>query len=204
MNCRRREFSRIAAVVNSVVIVCELAALYLCLKAGRGATLMAYYTQLSNMVALVSTVVWFIKPWHRITEILRYLSSCMLTMTFIVVVCVLIPMGASAREMLLTGSMFYHHLLCPILSVESFLLLENKTPLTPHLLKYPLGVTFVYGITMIILNGFNKFTGPYPFFEVNRQGIPVTILWVIVLMLVILGIAQGIRILANRNIKTKK
>ena len=134
----------------------------------------------------------------RIVDRMRYLACCMLTMTSLVTVFILTPATGDVRGMLFSGSQLYHHTLCPILSVLSFILLEKRATARGDIL-IPVTVTILYGIIMICLNGAGLYDGPYPFFQVHRIGIPATILWVIVLMVVIALISWGIRRLSKKK-----
>jgi len=137
----------------------------------------------------------------------------MLTMTFIVTVFVLIPMGAGVKRMLFSGNGLYHHLLCPILSVSSYILLEEHTAGRKSAkggrdggwknILDPVAVTFVYGIIMILLNAVRRFDGPYPFFQVHNQSVPATILWIMVLMALVTVIAYVIHLL-GRMVEKKR
>ena len=112
----------------------------------------AYYTQISNLITLVSSSVFLLTdsaPW------LRYTSACMLTMTFVVTACILAPFGGGYRNLMLSGNGLYHHTLCPILSVSSYLFWE------PHSSAWgiPVIITFVYGIIMLAMNWKGRFDG---------------------------------------------
>ena len=169
-----------AYICNAALIILEIVGL----KKRRGGfswKMFAYYTQLSNAVALVSAVLFLIL--REKAAPVRYLACCMLLMTVFVTVCILIPMGAGAKRMLLTENGLYHHLLCPAVSVISYIFWE------PHVKMWllPAMLTLVYGLTMEILNGLGKYDGPYPFFRVRNQSAGMTVLWTIVLFGVISG-----------------
>ena len=196
--------------LHLVLIVMEIIGFTISISK-RGAGILAYYTQLSNLVALLSSILlvveWLLRKrgareevtsFMRIVDRMRYLACCMLTMTSLVTVFILTPATGDVREMLFSGSQLYHHTLCPILSVLSFILLEKRATARGDIL-IPVTVTILYGIIMICLNGAGLYDGPYPFFQVHRIGIPATILWVIVLMVVIALISWGIRRLSKRK-----
>lgn len=81
----------------------------------------------------------------------------MLAMTFLITAFVLVPMGGGLKKLMFSGNGLYHHTLCPVLSVLSYLLWE------PHasIWLLPVAVTFLYGIIMLIMNVKEKFDGPY-------------------------------------------
>ena len=143
---------------------------------GRRWKVFAYYTQLSNIVTAVSVLAVLLFGETPGTVLLRYLSSCMLVMTFFVTSCILIPMGGNPRQLLFSGNGLYHHLIIPIVSVGSYLLAEQHVPSVRALLL-PVALTFVYGMIMLVLNDRDVFDGPYPFFRVKNQPAWATVLW---------------------------
>ena len=183
-----------ASVMNILVILLEIPGFYRSIS-DRKWEIFAYYTQLSNICALLSSVFYVMRGEGTFTCALRYLSSCMLTMTFVITVFVLIPMGAGIKRMMFSGNGLFHHLLCPVLSVCSYMLFEKHvTDLRMALL--PVMVTLFYGVFMMVLNGLGKFEGPYPFFRVRHQSVKSTALWTAALAAVILVLSLGITALS--------
>ena len=147
------------------------------------------YTQLSNLITLASSIVYAVTggaSW------LRYTSACMLTMTFIVTLFILVPFGGGFRRLMLSGNGLYHHTLCPVLSVLSYVMWEGHSSAW----AVPVVITFVYGITMLYMNYREYFDGPYPFFRVNHQSRTATVLWTAALTVMILVIAFTVRWIA--------
>lgn len=105
----------------------------------------AFYTQLSNIATAVSAVLVLAFGETPFTIMMRYLSSCMLVMTFFVTTCILIPMGGDPKLLLFSGNGFYHHLVIPIVSVGSYLLAESHIPSALAIL-IPTVMTFLYGM----------------------------------------------------------
>ncbi len=176
-----------ALIINVLIIILECIGLGISIK-GRGWKIIAYYTQLSNIVTLISSLILVIIGTSSFSAGLRYLSSCMLTMTFLVTVFVLIPMGSSFKKLMLQSSGLYHHTLCPLISVSCYVFFEQHA----HTWLIPTVLTFIYGITMLILNGMGRFDGPYPFFRVRQQSRRATALWIVVLVAVIAIISLAI------------
>ena len=181
-----------AIAANSILILLELTGLHLSARR-RGWKLFQFYTQLSNIVALLSAVCFLIlgekAAW------LRFTGTCVLLMTFFVTLCILIPMGVSFKEMMLTGSGVFHHTLCPILSTASYLLWEAHASVW----YVPVLLTFVYGMLMLYLNGKGRADGPYPFFRVKQQSTLATVLWmaaltglIALIALAVTGITAGL------------
>lgn len=178
-----------AVAANVIIVILELIGLSISAKR-RGWGIFQFYTQLSNIVALVSSVCFLLAgegaAW------LRFTGNSLLIMTFLVTVFVLVPMGAGFKTMMLKSSGLFHHTLCPILSTASYLLFE------PHARTWfvPVGFTFVYGMAMLYLNWKGVADGPYPFFRVRQQSAAATVLWMAALTGAITLIALGLAFLA--------
>ena len=165
-----REGATMAIAINSIIIVLELIGLVLCGRRG-GWKILQYYTFLSNLIALLSSVLFLLAGEKAAW--LRYAATCLLTMTFLVTLCILVPMGAGFKTMMLTDSGLYYHTLCPILSALSYLLWEGHASAW----YLPVVFTFVYGMVMLYLNWKGTVDGPYPFFKIKQQSALATIVW---------------------------
>ena len=100
-----------ATLANIAVIIFEILGLRISI-ASRGWKIFAFYTQVSNLITLASSVAFLVAG--PAAAPLRYLSSCMLTMTFLVTLFVLVPMGGGFNQLMLSGNGLYHHTLCPL------------------------------------------------------------------------------------------
>ena len=155
---------------NILIIILEILGLRVSIG-DRKWKIFAYYTQISNLITIVSSIVYVFAggpAW------LRYTSACMLTMTFAVTLFILVPFGGGFRRLMLSGNGLYHHTLCPVLSVISYILWEGHSSAW----MIPVAITFVYGIVMMYMNYREWFDGPYPFFRVNHQSRLATIFWI--------------------------
>ena len=180
-----------AYICNAALIVLEFVGLSR-KPGGFDWRMFAFYTQISNAMALVSSVLFLLARDLPVTTHLRYLATCMMLMTAFVTVCVLIPMGAGVKNMLFSGNVLYHHTLCPLICAVSYIFWEPHSPLW----LLPTLVTLGYGIGMMILNAAGKVDGPYPFFRVRSQSRKATVLWTLALFGVIAGISGGVSLLA--------
>ncbi len=188
--------------LNILLIVLEVIGLSITLKnMGLLETIM-YYTELSNLLGLISALVFVfflikgeIPRWARV---LKFISVLSLTVTFLVVIFVLGPMYSFNYKLLLfSGSMLYTHLLCPILSFILFIFLEGgKFSKNECLIANAL--TIGYAIVMIPLNLFKVVDGPYPFLKVRDQSIFMSIIWIVVIMGGSYLLSLGIRRLKER------
>ena len=112
----------------------------------------------------------------------------MLTMTFLITLCVLVPMGGGFKTLMLSGNGLYHHTLCPIISVLSYVLWEPHS----NIWLLPVIVTTVYGLIMLYMNWKQRFDGPYPFFRGRQQSTLATVLWMLGLIAFIAVLSLGI------------
>ena len=165
-----------------VVLALEAAGLSISISSRKWMVLI-FYTQISNMMAAVSALSLAVFGQPEWVTIQRYLSTCMLVMTFLVTTCVLIPMGGNPKQLLWSGNGIYHHVLCPIISTMSYCLVEKHCGF--DMVWLPVLVTLIYGLIMLWLNAVRKADGPYPFFRVHNQSVRATVIWVLVLLLVI-------------------
>lgn len=182
----------IPRLLNILVLLLEARGLYISIT-GRKWMILIFYTQLSNLVTALSSVMYILFPATSAVTTLRYLSTCMLVMTFIVTTCVLIPMGGDPKKLLWSGNGIYHHVLCPVVSTMSYIIFEQHS----NVIWLPVMVTLVYGVVMLYLNWIRKVDGPYPFFRVHQQSVGKTILWMIVLIAVMAGISAGVAAVAR-------
>ena len=181
-----------ARILCILVLLLEARGLSLSIT-GRKWKILVFYTQLSNLAATVSALLLVILGQPMWVTVLRYLSNCMLVMTFFVTTCVLIPMGGDPKKLLWSGNGLYHHVLCPIVSTASYVFAEQHS----GMIWLPVIVTLVYGLVMLYLNGIRKVDGPYPFFRVHYQSAMATVLWMVALMAVMTGISAGVWAIAR-------
>jgi hypothetical protein len=198
-----RKYSKyIALLLCTIVSVLEVVGLKISAER-RGIALFCFYTQLSNIMNLVSTLAYIVtfrsknEEVHKMVRRLRYIGTCMLLMTFIVTVGILIPLGANPRRMLLMFSGLYHHLLCPLISIPSYILFE-KHHFSRHSHFVPMAMTLAYGLIMIGLNATKTYLGPYPFFKVYKYGIGVTLFYLAVLMIIITVICYVVNVVGEK------
>ena len=165
----------VALIVNIVIVVFETVAVFQSVfnhKLG----VFKFYTEDSNYLALVISAIFCVSAIVAITNkanipkwvhFLRYTASVCLTLTFIVILCLLSPMYPdNFIYWMFTGSGIFHHTICPLTSFVSFVIFENYHKLKKKSIFLSLIPTIIYGITCIILNLTHQLLGPYPFFYV--------------------------------------
>lgn len=181
----------VARTLNFAIIVLEVYATILsAINYGWG--MFRYFTDLSNILALITSALFLITSFRpQFPNWLKYaklFSAVCLSITFIVVCFVLCPLsgGMGAEFMLLFGSMFYHHLVCPIVFVVSFLFFEPYYHYSTKDAFTALIPVFTYAAIILTLNILKKIVGPYQFLYIYEQSVWVTILWCVIIALITL------------------
>ena len=159
-----------------------------------------YYTQDSNILALISSLLFVIlliskKDIPRWLQLFKYMTTICLTVTFLVVIFILAPMlEFNFGYLLFHNELLYQHLLCPVLSIITFLLFDNICILKRRDSFLGISLTTLYAIILVTLNYFELVSGPYPFLMVHKQSIFMSIFWFIT----ILGLAYLIAFLLRK------
>lgn len=166
-----------------------------------GAGLFEFYTEDSNILAQIACAIHGIASVRLLLrkdnviptwmKILKYISVCCLTVTFLVVVLILAPMNAphGYSQMLLHGSMLYHHLLCPVIALISFFFFDTEPTLYRRSIVFAMIPTAVYAAVTIVLNIAKIIKGPYPFLFVYQQPVWMSVVWCVLILGIALGIA---------------
>jgi len=195
---------------NVLMVILELAGLINMIYHGNARNFI-FYTTLSNTFALITSAVYvvgycrfckkakmgnldnvnldnevspnklqIISLPHYIRT-LRFMSSICLTVTFVVVMVVLLPQylpQGTAYKYLFSGSQTIFHVICPLLSLLSFFIFEKGLLNTLDVCLATLPTIF-YGIIFVILNLAKVVDGPYPFLMVYDQPVYASILYFI-------------------------
>lgn len=174
-----------------------------------------FYTVDSNLLAMAAAGVGAVCLLRELSgrgkapgwaALLKFASAACLLLTFLVVACVLAPMyggAAGYRAMMLSGDGLYHHLICPVLTVGSFLLLDDAPPLGLRAATVALIPTALYAAVTVVLNLTGMMRGPYPFLRVYEQPVWASALWLV-------GIVGGAYLLArlllalNRRVNARR
>lgn len=175
-----------AFVANLVIVVLEIIAARLSYRRnGRG--MLRFYTELSNFFAAAAAALFCVfavpvlgssTPLPAWVRMVKYMSVSCLAVTLVVVICILSPMMGKGglREMMLADSMLYHHFLCPVLAILSFVLWEQG-PDSAAAVWFALIPTAVYAAVTVLLNALRRLDGPYPFLKVHDQPVAMSVLW---------------------------
>lgn len=184
----------IALSLNFIIIVCETIALTSSII-NEGIGLFRFYTKDSNILLFIASIITFIylllevvykkKIMPKWTKVLKYVSVCTVTLTFVTVVLVLSPMyddGNALWMMLFDGTMLYYHTICPMLAIVSFLFFEENYCMNIKSTLYGVIPTFAYAAVVFPLNILKIMVGPYPFLFVYEQPWYMSIIWSIVML----------------------
>ena len=172
---------KISLLLNLLIIIFEVRALIMNLHTN--GLLIEYYTIDSNMLALVSSVIYCVhllldEKLPRWLEVFKYMTTICLTITFLVVLFILAPMyDFNYKYFVLDGAFVYQHLLCPILAVVTFLFFDTLHRFDIRDYIRGIYITVIYAVVLVILNITGVVTGPYPFLKVKEQSVIASILW---------------------------
>ena len=177
---------RIDVIISLLIIVFELYAFSrtIILNNRMG---IEYYTVVSNLLTFISSILYlyFYKQRNKCVNILYYITTCMMTLTFLVVFFILAPMyDFDYYWLMFKGSNLFMHTICPALIMMNYIFLNKEK----NRLYQSLIMTFVYGIIIIPLILFKVVEAPYPFLEFDTQPFYMTILWLTIIVLLNLGI----------------
>ena len=142
----------------------------------------------------------FRKKHLKIIELIKYSATLSVTLTFLMVLLVLMPLGDFNYQFyLIDDGAFFRHILCPLLAIISFLFFENTS--LENSLKNNLRAvyfTIIYTVIMAILNILRIIVGPYPFLEVYNQSVLMSVIWIIVILGLDLVLARILLYVKNR------
>ena len=175
--------------------------------------MLAYYTVDSNIfvsICCLLDMIFQVKSLKQKTapvwvKNIKYMATCCMVVTFIVVIFILAPMEGwrGLIKILFEGALLYQHFLCPILAIVSFVCIDSKQIcIDRKMLQAALIPTVIYAVISIILNVTKVMHGPYPFLYVYEQPFIMSVLWCILIITLAYVIALGLW-KWNQKIKTK-
>ena len=210
----RQDRLKISLVINILIFIFEIIGGYLYFVRS-GWSFIQFYTEDSNTLTMFACLILAVYEYQLLHQKrdqipgwviwLKYLSTIGLTLTFLVVIFVLIPIQGIGEKaihfMLLDGSMLYHHLICPILTFISFLWLDPLGKLTRKDTALSLVPTIIYAGIMLVLNILRIEDGPYPFLRVYEQPFFMSCIWFAAILGGAYLIAFVLRIMLNWQTK---
>ena len=177
----------VSIIFNLLIIIFELLGLYLTLKTNKKISF-EYYTEDSNMLCLLTSILFLISMKFCIKtpkwlKMLKFISTIGLGLTFITVIFILLPMyDFNYNFLLFDGSLFFYHLICPLLAITTFIFFDDVGKVNIKDTVLGLSFTIIYSIILISFNINGKITGPYPFLKVYEQGVTKSVLWCFLLL----------------------
>ena len=166
-----------------------------------------FYTFDSNFIGMIASGIMFLflllafihesESIPKWVIMLKYMATCALSVTFLVVIFVLAPMyaeyfsslGQSYISLLFGGTNLFMHFLCPVLAIFTVLFFDpslgsdeklfNKKPTPVIAASIAVILTVIYAIIAITLNITGHLSGPYPFLMVHSQPVWASCLWVL-------------------------
>ena len=156
-----------------------------------------YYTQDSNIFLGIASGIYCVaaigayrRRDYQIpfwVQVLKYLSVCCIAVTFIVVLCILLPMCIPvglAKWILIEDSKLFQHILSPVIALAGFLLIEHKPELPFKMTFIALIPTCIYAAVIYPLNILRMVDGPYPFLQVYDLGPVMSVVWFFIILAV--------------------
>ncbi len=172
----------LALILNSLIIMGEAVATYICFNAG-GWGILKYYTVLSNLLLLASCLLFIARGGEAnlFTKRFRLAATACVGLTFLVTATMLAPTSGpdGFHNLMFSGDGLYYHLLCPVLSFLSFICFEDGSGLRKKDALIPLGLTLIYALVTMTLNFMRLLYGPYFFLHVYEQSVLMSIVWFI-------------------------
>lgn len=178
-----------ALCINISVIVMEIFG-YIWTLSNIGIRTFVYYTTDSNLFSLITNCIFsiflakaliennpdIIPHWVRI---LKLMSVTCLALTFFSVTLFTSFTEETYADMLFKDDRIFFHVLCPILSIISYIFFELHSELkTVHSL-IAIIPTLLYAAVILILNIRYIVYGPYPFLYIYEQSIFISCFWFI-------------------------
>ena len=200
-----------AIALNALIVVLEIWAIGNGLEQ-RGIMDFMFYTELSNLFGGVACALCLVGEARELRgsgscpkafRLVKYMASCCLLMTFVVVVLVLMPTYNAAgmdgfylmfciRELPIT------HFAGPMLVLISYVLFEADRTMTFRQSLVALIPTLAYAAVAYPCNIAGIWIGPYPFLMVWQMPVWQSILWFVALCLLAAGLAQIPRLIGKK------
>ena len=194
---REKNRLTIALIINLLIVFFESIALFqtfITKEGGFNYSLFQYYTHYSNFFAFLAClyvsleiskeVTGAIKRTRYTSRLFRFITVCMMTLTFFTVILILIPMAGWSRwrNYLIENNFIFEHVLCPILCFVSFAFFGDYRDFGKKEALLSVIPTALYAIILTVLNVLNIVDGPFRFLRVHEQSVLVSVMWFILLV----------------------
>lgn len=190
-------------ILNILIVILEVIGLVVTVNINHKISY-EYYTEDSNILAIFSSLlfVFYIirkKDIPRWVQMFKYITTIGLTLTFLVVVFILAPMyNFNYVFLLFNNSLLYQHLLCPIISIITFIFFDDIDNIRVIDNVIGINLTIIYAVILIIFNILGLVSGPYPFLMVREQGVIISFFWLIIIIGLTYFIGFILRVLSNK------
>lgn len=188
-----------AFILNLFAVAAQIYASTICIL-DKGWLAFQYYTMDSNIFSAISSIFLIIsllskKEVSAKIHNLRFYSTCCVTLTFIVVIVILVPLAGwhTFTDRLFRGTELWLHTVCPLLNIFSFIFLEKESLLDKKQPYFAIIPTLLYAIVAIALNLARVIEGPYEFLKVYDLGFLKSAMWMVILAVIVFGIAFGLK-----------
>ena len=187
----------IALIINLLIVFFESIALFqtfITKEGGFNYSLFQYYTNYSNFFAFLACLYVSLEISKELTgairrtpylsRLFRFITVCMMTLTFFTVIFVLIPMAGWSkwRNYLIENNFIFEHILCPILCFVSFAFFGDYRDFGKKEALLSVIPTALYAIILTILNVLNIVDGPFTFLKVHEQSVFISVMWFIIMV----------------------
>ena len=189
---RYSSLAKVAIAMNLAIILFEIIG-FILVFSSLGWSSFIYYTQDSNALALIAAILFVCstiwqarghknKKFDKFMRMLKYTAVVSVAITLVVVITILSWTTKYSLWRLMTlHSMLYHHTICPILCIASFLVCEKYNYQKKHA-WIGIGFTLMYAAVTIFLNLIGEMVGPYPFLKVYSQPWWASVLWCVIIL----------------------
>ena len=181
-----------AGILNLILCILELIGMIVALV-NNGLPIMVYFTQESNLLCMIASGIY---AWYALVKkpesmpkwvsLFKYITTCLLMVTFIVVIFVFVPMCIPDVGMMINivfvGASFFHHFVCPILAFIIYVFIEHDMVPGRREVLFAAAPVLVYAIVTGLLNVLRVMEGPYPFLLVHKQPVAISVMWFIVIV----------------------
>ena len=189
--------SKKALIGNILLILMELAGFIVMLAIYKDVKV-RYYTNWSNILGIIAAILfiinYFIKERNKVfNEVVKYFkltSTICLTVTFLVVLFMFIPMDHfNFYKWAIRENFFSFHFFSPIIAFICFIFLEKYD--FKYIKDTIIGMIFtiMYSIIISIAILAKKVEAPYPFLDYYANGIVVSIFSSLIMLILITGVA---------------
>ena len=185
----------VALVMNLMIVFFEAFALFGTFFNTDGSfnwEFLQYYTHYSNLFVFFTSIYVSLElvkevisthgvRTNYLSRMLKYMSSCYLTLTFLVVLFVLVPSNSfhDWKVYLFKKNFIFEHLLCPILAFLSVTVFGDYRDFGTREACISVIPTALYAVVITILNITRTISGPFEFCKVYSQPWFVSVLWCI-------------------------